>query len=104
MPPVYCDLAHVDEPIPQTPFPEKEGAKLVLDVEFPPNTGGHVLGAGTYYLHLILAGANCQSRRYNLEVVFPGKWIADEKKMFDVGFKMRWGSPSINSAFSRVRS
>ncbi|MGC2420152.1 MAG: hypothetical protein WA405_00715 [Candidatus Acidiferrales bacterium] len=89
MPPTYCDLAHVDEPMPGHDLKEKQGAWLALDVEFPPNTGGHVLRAGTYYFHLILAGANCRPRHYQLEVVFPGGWFADEGKMFDVGFKMR---------------
>jgi len=89
MPPTYCDLAHVDEPKPEVDLKEKQAASLVLDVEFPPNTGGHVLDAGTYYFHLILAGANCRPRRYKLEVIFPGNWLADEKKMFDIGFKMR---------------
>jgi hypothetical protein len=89
MPPTYCDLAHVDEPKPGLDLGEKQEASLVLDVEFPPNTRGHVLGAGTYYFHLILAGANCRPRYYQLEVIFPGSWLADESKMFDVGFKMR---------------
>lgn len=89
MPPTYCDLAHVDEPMPQLESDEKGGARLVLDVEFPPNIGGHVLDAGTYYLNLILASSNCQPRYYELEVVFPGIWFDDESKMFDIGFKMR---------------
>lgn len=89
MPPTYCDLIHVDEPTPTLESDEKRGAQLVLDVEFPSNTGGHVLGAGTYYLHIILAGANCRPRYYRLEVIFHGTWFDDERKMFDVGFEMR---------------
>lgn len=90
MPPVYCDLAHVEEPMPLgTPLPEKGNAVLALDVEFPPNTLGHVLEAGTYHIRLILAAANCRPRFYRLEVMFSGKWYAEESKMFDIGFKMR---------------
>ncbi len=89
MPPIYCDLVHVEEPMPGWNSPEKQGASLVLDVEFPSNTGGHVLGAGTYLFRIILAGANCRPRRYKLEVIFPGGWFAQEEKMFDVGLKMR---------------
>jgi hypothetical protein len=89
MPPIYCDLVHIEEPMPGLNSPEKPGALLFLDVEFPSNTGGHVLGAGTYFFRIILAGANCRPRRYKLEVVFPGNWFAQEEKMFDVGFKMR---------------
>jgi hypothetical protein len=89
MPPTYCDLAHVDEPMPSRNLEEQREASLVLDVEFPPNTGGHVLGAGTYYFRLILASANCRPRYYKLEVIFPGSWLANEQRMFDVGFKMR---------------
>jgi hypothetical protein len=89
MPPTYCDLVHVEEPQPGWNPLEQRDASLVLDVEFPSNTGGHVLGAGTYFVRIILAGANCRPRRYKLEVVFPGSWFAQEEKMFDVGFKMR---------------
>lgn len=94
MPPVYCDLAHVDQPIKygvRELFTEQhlDGAKLELDVEFPPNTLGHVLEGGTYHFHLILAAANCAPRHFTLEVVFSGKWFVDEEKMLEVGFKMR---------------
>ncbi len=89
MPPVYCDLVHVEEPMLGSGAGEKQDASLVLDVEFPSNTGGHILSAGTYLVRIILAGANCRPRHYKLEVVFPGIWFAQEEEMFDVGFKMR---------------
>jgi hypothetical protein len=89
MPPAYCDLVHVEEPMLGSGGGEKQDASLVLDVEFPSNTGGHILGAGTYLVRIILAGANSSPRYYKLEVVFPGIWFAQEEKMFDVGFKMR---------------
>jgi hypothetical protein len=95
MPPVYCDLAHVTEPSKKVfmaehlPQVSSEDAVLALDVEFPPNTLGHLLEAGTYYFHLILAAENARPRRYKLEVVFCGKWFEEEEKMFEVGFKVR---------------
>jgi hypothetical protein len=94
MPPTYCDLAHVDEPGrargPDIMLNERlERAVLALDVEFPPNTLGHLLVAGTYHFHLILAAADCRPRNYRLEVVFSGEWFAEEAKMFDIGFKMQ---------------
>ncbi len=61
---------------------------LLWSVEFPSNTGGHVLGAGTYLVRIILAAANCRPRYYKLEVIFSGSWFNQEDKMFDVGFKM----------------
>jgi len=88
MPPTYCDLVHVEEPMPGSDLPEQGNALLVLDVEFPSNTGGHVLGAGTYLVRIILAAANCRPRYYKLEVIFSGSWFNQEDKMFDVGFKM----------------
>jgi hypothetical protein len=94
MPPVYCDLAHIDQPVTMVNLPGLilnqtiQGAVLVLDVEFPPNTLGHMLTAGTYHFHLILAASNCRPRNYKLEVAFSGIWIADEIQMFTTGFKM----------------
>jgi hypothetical protein len=90
MPPIYCDFVHVDEPKPGPTSPVRQNASLVLDVEFPSNTGGHILAAGTYLMRIILAGANCKPRSYTLELTFPGKWFAEEERMFsDEGFKMR---------------
>jgi hypothetical protein len=89
MPPTYCDLAHVEEPNPEWDTSEQRDASLFLDVEFPSNTGGHALSAGTYLFRIILAGANCKPRRYKLEIIFPGSLFAHEEKMFDIGFKMR---------------
>jgi len=90
MPPTYCDLVHIEEPMPGSNAPVRQGASLVLDVEFPSNTGGHVLSAGTYLLRIILAGANCSPRYYTLELTFPGTWFVQEQRMFsDDGFKMR---------------
>jgi hypothetical protein len=95
MPPVYCDLAHVTEPTKKASFNESlpglspDEAVLALDVEFPPNTLGHLLRAGTYHFHLIIAAANDRPHRYTREVVFCGKWFEEEEKMFDVGFKIR---------------
>ena len=95
MPPVYCDMAHVSEPYKKAFVDEylehvaPLDAVLVLDVEFPSNMQGHLLDAGTYYFHLILAAANCRPRKYKLEVTFPGKWFDEEESMFDVGLKMR---------------
>jgi hypothetical protein len=89
MPPVYCDLVHVDEPKPRSTSEEQPDAQLVLDVEFPSNTGGHALAAGTYQFGIILAAANHKPHRYKLEVIFSGTWYTEEGKMFDVGFKMR---------------
>jgi hypothetical protein len=90
MPPRYCDLCHVEQP----PFPANielalaRPASLFLDVEFPSNTGGNVLEAGTYLLHLILACSNGRPRRYTLKINFPGRWYADENEMFRSGFEM----------------
>jgi hypothetical protein len=90
MPPTYCDLAHVDEPEPIGFAQSQKGmASLVLDVEFPANTLGHVLAAGTYHFHVILAAENCRPRNYRLEIIFSGNWYSTEEKMFDAGFKMR---------------
>ena len=90
MPPVYCDLAHVEQPGPPLAlfFDKKflEGAELALDVEFPSNTYGHVLDRGTYLFHLILAAANCRPRHYRYRVMFPGKWYVEEQDMFREGF------------------
>ncbi len=66
MPPSYSDLVHVEEPMPGSNSPEQQGASLFLDVEFPSNTGGHRLDAGTYLFRIILAGANCKPRHYSL--------------------------------------
>ena len=90
MPPTYCDLVHVEEPMPGSNSSEQRNTSLFLDVEFPSNTGGHVLGPGTYLLRVILAGANCKPRRYTLELTFPGTWFAQEERMFsDDGLKIR---------------
>lgn len=90
MPPIYCDFVHIEEPKPGSSLPGPQDASLILDVEFPSNTGGHVLGAGTYLTRIILAGANCKPRYYTLELTFPGRWFAEEERMFsDEGLKMR---------------
>lgn len=89
MPRVYCDLAHVEEPMHGVLTTAERDADLTLDVEFPPTIGSHILKAGTYHFDVILAAANCLPRRYTLEVVFMGKWFSEEVKMFDIGFKMR---------------
>jgi hypothetical protein len=88
MPPVYCDFVHVEAPMPGS-LEEQPDGQLVLDVEFPSNTGDHVLAAGTYRFGITLAAANHKPLRYKLEVIFSGTWYAQEEKMFDVGFKMR---------------
>jgi hypothetical protein len=95
MPPVFCDVGHVTDPLYKNSLSEdlpgipQQDAVLALDVEFPPNTGGHLLRSGTYRLHLVAAAANAHPRRYKLEVVFCGKWFDEEEKMFDVGLRMQ---------------
>lgn len=94
MPPAYCDFAHVTQPRKKSlvgglPSSTPDEAVLALDVEFPPNTLGRLLKAGTYYFHIIIAAANDRPHRYKLEVVFWGKWLDEEEKMFDIGFKIR---------------
>lgn len=74
MPPVYCDLAHVEEPMHGAMLSTERDAVLELDVEFPPNNRGHVLQAGTYRFDLILAAANCAPRHYSLEVHLKTFW------------------------------
>jgi hypothetical protein len=89
MPPRYCNLFHVEQPYPSDiETSQRMPASLVLDIEYPSNTGGHILKAGTYLLGLILACSNGPSRRYTLKVNFPGRWHADENVMFNSGIEI----------------
>jgi hypothetical protein len=79
MPPVYCDMAHVSDPavremsgenLPNVPPGD---AILGLDLEVKAYSMGHLLEPGTYRFNLILAASNSPPRRYDLEIVFPGR-------------------------------
>jgi hypothetical protein len=92
-PPVYCDLAHVDDPkfrkISGQDLEEVPANKAVLglDVRVPTYSKGHLLEPGTYRFSLTLAASNCPSTHHILKVSFLGDWLP-EKEMFDTGFKM----------------
>jgi hypothetical protein len=94
-PPVLCDLVHVTDPdVRNLAGEDLEGVRpgdavLVLDLQVPTSSKGHLLEPGDYIFGLTLAASNCRSIHYRLKVEFPGIWVADMDEMFDKGFRMR---------------
>lgn len=95
MPPRYCDLAHITDPLGKRSLTEdlpgvgENDPVLALDLEACTNRKGHLLEAGAYRLGLKLAASNHPARDYTLEVDFRGLWTDDEDKMLRDGFGMR---------------
>lgn len=103
--PRHCDVAHVVHPdnrkhvhraLPDVEAPPgffhlegQEPCVLALDLEFEPNSLGHLLGPGFYQLSLVLAAANFPPREYLLEIHITGDWFDDEARMFGEAIRLR---------------
>ncbi|MBI3939030.1 MAG: hypothetical protein HY323_18815 [Betaproteobacteria bacterium] len=91
----HCDLGHVIDPANRTECGENiEGVSptsplFALDLEFPPNTGSHLLAPGTYRLELQIAAANARPVTKLLEITIAGSWSDDERIMFRDGIGLR---------------
>jgi hypothetical protein len=118
MPPRYCDLAHITDPLGKLSLKEdlpgvgENDPVLALDLEASTNRKGHLLEAGVYRFGIKLAAANHPAHDYTLEVDFRGLWIDDEDKMLREGFGMRLvnrstspaGRPILPDSQGRVRA
>jgi hypothetical protein len=91
MPPAFCDFGHISDPerrryigedLPDVAVNE---TVLALDLEVKPFSKGHLLGPGTYRVHLKLAASDCKPRDYVLRVTVTGSWSPYEDKMFGEG-------------------
>jgi hypothetical protein len=90
----HCDLAHIIHPLHQNAIePSIEvgfgEAVLTLDLEVKPNTLGHQIKPGDYWLVLLVAAANCKPVTKMLDISFSGTWYDNETKMFSEGIVIR---------------
>lgn len=89
----HCDLGYIRSPdgLKELVNPLfNPTAEFCFDLEVKPNLGGWSIGAGTYRLHLALAAANiAKAQKKVLEIKFNGRWLEDERAMFDEGINIR---------------
>lgn len=103
--PKHCDVAHVVHPdkkkyvhraLPDVEAPPgffhevgQELCVLALDLEFEPNSLGHLLGPGFYQLTLVLAAANFPPQEYRLQIHISGDWFDDDARMFGEAIRLQ---------------
>ena len=63
---------------------------FTFDLEVKPNHGGHIVGKGTYRVHLAIGAANVSVTRACLEMYFPGKWLEPDVQMYSQGLRLRF--------------
>lgn len=91
----HCDLGHVIDPANRVDCKEDipglapTSPLFALDLEFPPNTGSHLLAPGAYQLELKIAAANAAPVTKRLEITVTENWYPDEQRMFRDGIGLR---------------
>ena len=85
----FCDVCHVFDPKRRALVGEESEilkltdnqASLAFNVQFAPNNKGHIVGPGTYALHVLVGAENCRPVRQDIEVWLDGSWTNDQAEM-----------------------
>jgi len=89
----HCDVGHIADPdlrqlineySPRLNLDDKQ-TSLALELIFPPNHRGHIIGPGEYQLDILVAAENAHPIKRTILISLRGTWYPDESKMLRDG-------------------